>query len=161
MAGTPKVHIDFVCTGNICRSPMAEAIMRAKLAEAGLSDVASVTSCGIEDYHVGQHADRRALDELKAHGYDGSSLRASQVSPFDLAADLLVPMTTQHRSQLIVQGADPEKVMLLRDFDPNSAPNSSVADPYYGGPEGFAATRKQIEAASDGIIDWVRAQVDD
>ncbi|GAB3946570.1 low molecular weight protein-tyrosine-phosphatase [Corynebacterium tapiri] len=151
-----KPHIDFVCTGNICRSPMAAVIVQHYLDEAGVD--AKVTSSGMGGWHVGNRADERALKELIDHGYDGSAHRARQVDGETLDADLIVALATNHRSELIAQGADPAKVRLLRDFDPEAGENASVEDPYYGGPEGFSLTREQIEAAAQGIVDWVRQQ---
>lgn len=153
------LHIDFVCTGNICRSPMAEVITRDAVEAAGLAAHVQVSSCGIGGWHVGQGADRRAVAELRAAGHDGSEHVASQLGPDDLAADLLIALDTGHRSELIARGADEDKVRLLRSFDPDSPAEASVADPYYGGPEGFTVTRHQIEAAVPGILAWVRERL--
>ena len=154
------IHIDFVCTGNICRSPMAEVIVRQKLIDAGLDPHVRVTSSGICGWHVGNPADERALAELSAHGYDGSAHRAQQFGGEQTNADLIVALATRHVSELVAQGVPEEKIRLLRSFDPDAPEQASVEDPYYGGPEGFTVTREQIEAASDGILDWVRARVD-
>ena len=153
------LHIDFVCTGNICRSPMAEVIVRDKLAEAGFGeDAVQVTSSGIGNWHVGHQADHRALAELAAHGYNGESHRAQQFGAEQFDADLIVALDHNHVSELVARGVPEDKVRLLRSFDPAAkADDLGVADPYYGGPEGFVVTREQIEAAADGIIAWVRA----
>ena len=153
------LHIDFVCTGNICRSPMAEVIVRDKLAEAGFGeDAVRVTSSGIGNWHVGHQADHRALAELAAHGYNGEAHRAQQFGAEQFDADLIVALDHNHVSELVARGVPEDKVRLLRSFDPQAdADDLGVADPYYGGPEGFAVTREQIEAAADGIIAWVRA----
>ena len=153
------LHIDFVCTGNICRSPMAEVIVRDKLAKAGFGeDAVQVTSNGIGNWHVGHQADHRALAELAAHGYNGESHRAQQFGAEQFDADLIVALDHNHVSELVARGVPEDKVRLLRSFDPQAdADDLGVADPYYGGPEGFAVTREQIEAAADGIIAWVRA----
>lgn len=162
--GAEKLRIDFVCTGNICRSPMAEVIVRDKLREAGLCEAVEVTSSGIGDWHVGHPADKRALAELAAHGYDGSAHRAQQFGADQEAADLIVALDNNHVSELVARGVPEEKVRLLRSFDPACDPDSpaglGVADPYYGGPEGFSVTREQIEAAAGGIIAWVREELD-
>lgn len=153
------VHVDFVCTGNICRSPMAHVIFQHAVDQAGVSDRVKVTSSGTGGWHVGEGADKRAVAELKVAGYDGSKHIAAQVGTENLGADLIVALDTGHRSELIARGADEDKVALLRDFDPAAEPDSSVADPYYGGPEGFTVTREQIEAAVPGIMDWVRERI--
>lgn len=158
MTGQANLHIDFVCTGNICRSPMAAVIVKQKLVDAGLPEV-TVTSSGTTDWHTGKPADERALHELDAYGYDGTQHRARQIDPDTMSADLIVALATNHRSELIARGAIEGKVRLLRDFDPAAEPDSSVADPYYGGAEGFVETREQIEAAADGIVEWAKEQL--
>lgn len=153
------LHIDFVCTGNICRSPMAEVIVRDALEREGLADQVNVTSSGIGGWHVGNPADERAVQELRDHGYDGSRHRASQFGGDRFDADLLIALDTGHVSELVARGVPEERVRLLRSFDPESPDQASVADPYYGGPEGFTTTRTQIEAATPGIVSWVREQL--
>ena len=150
------MHIDFVCTGNICRSPMAEVIVREKLAQEGLADAVTVTSSGIGGWHVGHKADERARAELAANGYDGEAHRAQQFGFAQEQADLIVALDTNHVSELVARGVPEEKVRLIRSFDPAAEEGAGVADPYYGGPEGFAVVREQIESAADGIIAWVR-----
>ena len=154
------MHIDFVCTGNICRSPMAEVIVREKLAQEGFADAVTVTSSGIGGWHVGHKADERARAELAAHGYDGEAHRAQQFGFEQEQADLIVALDTNHVSELVARGVDADKVRLIRSFDPAAEEDAGVADPYYGGPEGFAVVREQIESAADGIIAWVRDRLD-
>ena len=154
------IEIVTVCTGNICRSPMAEVIVRDKLAEEGLADAVTVTSSGIGGWHVGQKADERARAELAAHGYDGEAHRAQQFGFAQEQADLIVALDTNHVSELVARGVDEDKVRLIRSFDPAAEEGAGVADPYYGGPEGFAVVREQIESAADGIIAWVRDRLD-
>lgn len=152
----PQLHIDFVCTGNICRSPMAEVIVRDKFEDAGLAQQVRVTSSGIGGWHIGQQADERARAELKAAGYDGESHRAQQFGGEQFDADLIVALDTNHVSELVARGVPEERIRLLRSFDPEAPEGAGVEDPYYGGPEGFAVVREQIESAADGIIAWVR-----
>lgn len=154
-----RLHIDFVCTGNICRSPMAEVIIADAIESAQLDDLVKISSSGIGGWHVGQGADKRAVAELRSVGYDGSEHRAAQFGPANLAADLLIALDTGHRSELIARGADPARIRLLRSFDPEAPEGAGVADPYYGGPEGFTVTREQIEAARDGILEWIAEQL--
>jgi protein-tyrosine phosphatase len=140
-----------VCTGNICRSPMAEIVLRERFAAAGLADQVVVDSTGISDEEHGNPVDSRARAVLVAHGYPaGDGHRARQVAPDD-RRDLVLAMTGAHARAL--RGKDP---VLYRSFDPEAVGNLDVADPWYGGPRDFEACLAQIEAAADGIVDHVR-----
>lgn len=151
-SGRP-VHITFVCTGNICRSPMADRIFTAAVADAGLADVVRVTSAGTGSWHVGDPADQRARRELERHGYPADHT-ARQVDDEILSADLLIALDQSHARSLRAAGADPDRVRLLREFDPAAvaAGDLSVADPYYGSARDFAEVREQIEAAVPGLL---------
>ncbi|MFC4603082.1 low molecular weight protein-tyrosine-phosphatase [Rhodococcus kronopolitis] len=154
-AATP-LHITFVCTGNICRSPMAEKILLGRLREAGLDARVRVTSAGTENWHVGKEADERTNEVLASHGYP-TGHRAAHVGADHLAADLVVALATGHDRALAQLGVPTERRRLLRSFDPD-ADDQSVPDPYYGDLEDFELVRGQIEAAVPGLLDWVRAQ---
>lgn len=160
-----------VCTGNICRSPMAEVVLRQRLTEAGLADQVLVDSSGISDEEHGNPVDRRARTVLRAHGYpagDGHSAR--RVRAEDLTArDLVLPMTSVHaRALRRLAGADPAlaaKVVMYRRFDPSAPAVDDVRqehlldidDPWYGGPDDFEACLAQIEAGADGVVAHVKA----
>ena len=131
---TESLYIVFVCTGNICRSPMADVIFRDALDDAHLTDDVLVRSCGIGGWHVGQSADRRAIAELQASGHDGTQHRAAQLGP--------------------------EKIRLLRSFDPSSPRGADVDDPYYSNAAAFTEVRTQIDAAMPGMIDWVKERLE-
>ncbi|MFT3715536.1 MAG: low molecular weight protein-tyrosine-phosphatase [Gordonia sp. (in: high G+C Gram-positive bacteria)] len=148
------LHVCFVCTGNICRSPMAESIFAAAVQEAGLSDVVRVSSAGTGGWHVGEPADNRARTELVANGYPDHHV-AAQLDADRLSADLLVALDSSHVRELSRKRLG-DRVRLLRSFDPH-ADGEDVPDPYYGGPEDFAAVREQIEAAVPGLLAWVYA----
>ena len=152
-----------VCTGNICRSPMAEIVLRDRFEAAGL-DV-DVDSSGVSDEEHGNPIDRRARDVLVAHGYvpDGTH-RARQVRASDLSSrDLVLAMTSQHARAL--RRLDPAaEVVMYRSFDPDAPADGpehllDVDDPWYGGPENFETCLAEIEAAADGVVAYVRDQV--
>ncbi|WP_308286198.1 low molecular weight protein-tyrosine-phosphatase [Actinomycetospora soli] len=144
-----------VCTGNICRSPMAEQVLRAALADAGLADRVAVSSVGIGPWHVGEPMDRRAAATLAGHGYATDHV-ARQVADGTLGADLLLAATADHARDLRRAGANPERVRLLRSFDPGAPDGAEVPDPYYGGDEGFDEVLAMIEAAAPGIVAWAQ-----
>lgn len=149
-----QLHITFVCTGNICRSPMAANIFRSAIEQAGLDDQVRVSSCGTTGWHIGEPADNRARTELLAHGYSDQHV-AAQIGPEHLEADLLVAMDHGHIRELERKRLG-DRVRLLSSFDPAAGDDDILADPYYGGPEDFVVTRERIEAAVPGLLAWVR-----
>ncbi|CAG6391258.1 low molecular weight protein-tyrosine-phosphatase [Actinacidiphila cocklensis] len=153
------MHICFVCTGNICRSPSAALVMAEQLRRAGLDDRVRVSSAGLGGWHAGDAVDPRAAAVLAAHGYPVEHV-AAQVGPDHLDADLLVAMDRGHEKALRRQADDPSRVRLLRSFDPDAAGDPDVPDPYYGGSEGFEEVLTMIEAAMPGLMDRVREHLD-
>ncbi|MEZ2188706.1 low molecular weight protein-tyrosine-phosphatase [Corynebacterium sp. CCM 9204] len=152
---TEDVYIVFVCTGNICRSPMAEIMTRDAVEDAGLTERVLIRSCGMGGWHVGQPADERAVAELEASGHDGSTHRASQFGDGHRDADLLIALDSGHVRELRNAGVPGERIRLLRSFDPTSG-DDDCADPYYGTSADFTVVREQIDAALPGLINWVR-----
>lgn len=162
-----RYRVMTVCTGNICRSPMAEVVLRERLGAAGLGDRVEVDSTGVSDEEHGNPIDRRARAALAARGYPVPDRAARQVRAGDLAArDLVLAMTASHARALRRLAPDPgaaERVVLLRTFDP-AAPRVGerdehlldVDDPWYGGPENFEHCLDEIEAAADGVVEAVR-----
>lgn len=147
-------RILFVCLGNICRSPTAEAVARLRFEAVGLGAV-EVASAGTGGWHVGKTPDMRAQQAAAARGYDMRSLRAAQVRRQDFADfDLILAMDKDNLADLesrqpaIKQGA---KLALLMDYAPGRA-GEEVPDPYYGEGDGFAHVLDMIEEAVDGLI---------
>lgn len=151
------VHVTFVCSGNICRSPMAERIVTAAVNRAGLSDAVRIDSAGTGAWHVGEPADDRARAELRRAGYDDTH-SAAVLGPEHDDADLFVALDTGHRRALERRG-DGDRTRLLREFDPEAHGDLDVADPYYGDTDGFVTVRQQVEAATPGIVEWIRDEV--
>jgi protein-tyrosine phosphatase len=149
-------RVTFVCTGNICRSPMAEHILRRHAEDEGV-DV-EVDSSGTGRWHVGDPADERTVATLRKAGYR-SAHRARQFEAgwFD-RYDLVLALDRGHRDDLLALAPDERargKVRLLREFDPD-ARDPDVADPYYSRDSAFEEVREQIEAAVPGLLEHVR-----
>ncbi|KAA9108428.1 low molecular weight protein-tyrosine-phosphatase [Microbacterium rhizomatis] len=148
-------RVVFVCTGNICRSPMADVVFRSLADAAGLRDRVASTSAGTGDWHVGERADQRTLEALERRGYDGSRHRARQFTHADFGrSDLVVALDRSH--ERILSGwarneGDADKIALLMSFDP-AAPTLDVPDPYYAGPGMFDDVLGMIESASRSLF---------
>ena len=156
-------RVCFVCTGNICRSPMAESVFRARIAEAGLDALVEVDSAGTGGWHQGDGADPRTVSVLEENGYDSShTARQFQPSWFS-RLDLVIALDTGHLKALRRLARTPEdaaKVRLLRSYDPAAGDDLDVPDPYYGGLDGFEECLEMVEAASEGLLAEIRQQVE-
>lgn len=155
-------RISLVCLGNICRSPMAEAVLRARLDEAGLSGRVAVDSAGTGSWHVGEPADPRARAALRRRGYDGEAHRARQLgaSWFD-SHDLVLALDHANLATLLAMAPTPDAahhVRLLRSFDESvtDRDDHAVPDPYYGTDADFDTGLDIIERAADGLVDALR-----
>lgn len=157
-------RVCFVCTGNICRSPTAEAVFRRRLADAGLADQVEVDSAGLDDWHAGEEADRRSVAVLRARGYPAWTHEAKQFRSSDFAdRDLVVALDAGHEDGLLRLAPttpDRAKVRMLRSYDPAAAVDPAgldVPDPYYGGGRGFEHVLDLVEAACAGLLAEVRS----
>lgn len=159
---TLRLRVLMVCTGNICRSPTAEAVLRRLVADAGLDRHVEVDSAGIVDYHAGSPPDHRAQQYARRRGYDLSRLRARQIRVRDFERfDLVLVMEQDHRDQLIEQCPESfrERIRLLMDFAPGRTPGTGVPDPYYGAPAGFERVLDMVEEACAGLRDDLRRRL--
>ncbi len=152
-------RICLVCLGNICRSPMAEAVVQAELARAGLGAAVSVESAGTGDWHVGERMYGPARSELDRRGYDGSGHRARQIEAAWLADyDLVLAMDADNLADLRRMAGGPAaagRIGLLRAFDPSLTDDDpfggQVPDPYGGSSAQYALAFDLIEAAAKGL----------
>lgn len=155
-----NVSVLFVCMGNICRSPTAEAVFRARVEEAGLVQHILMDSAGTHDYHIGDPPDTRTQHAAQQRGYDMSALRGRQVEAADFSRfDYVLAM-------------DRANLAILQRLCPNDAEGHlglflefasrhvqrEVPDPYYGGTDGFERVLDMVEDASEGLLQHIRKQ---
>jgi len=145
----------FVCLGNICRSPTAEAVFTRLRDEAGLSDRVHVDSCGTGDWHVGQAPDRRSIQAASARGYAMTHLRARQFTPADFNRfSHILAMDNANLQVLRTLCPDdyPGTLKRLLDFAGPESPDE-VPDPYYGGVQGFDRVIDLVELGCQGLLE--------
>lgn len=149
-------RICFVCTGNICRSPMAETVFKAMVKKAGLEKKIAVMSAGTGDWHVGESSDERTLAALDAKGYNGSGHRGRQFDPAWFSTLDLVVAFDRSQERILRAWApteqDRSKVQLLLSFDSDQAPLSDVPDPYYSDAALFDQVLAMIERACAALF---------
>jgi len=152
-----RTRILFVCSGNICRSPLAEAIFKDEAKRAGLSRRFQVDSAGTHGFHEGDQADPRTRKVGRKNGLDVDSIaREVRDADFD-EFDLIVAMDRGHVRELRARGGDDRhaRIRLMLEFDP-SAKSQDVADPYYGGEAGFDAMYATLVPACRGLLDALK-----
>ena len=152
-----------ICTGNICRSPMAEFAVREALEQAGLGEHVEVASAGTSGWEVGNPIDRRAGELLRRQGIATDDHRARQMDDAELqAADLVLTLDHDHvapvRRALGTTQAD-ETVRMVRDLAPHPVEDTGIRDPWYGDESGFLTAWEQIDEALPGIVEHVRSEL--
>jgi protein-tyrosine phosphatase len=141
------MHILFVDAGNYCRSPVAEAVLRAKAHAIGRSDI-TTRSAGLKDKHAGDQADPRSIEAAHIRGYDLSNFRAREITASDWQqATLILAMDNENVSQLEERRPDGNQTTVRLFLG-----TQEVADPYFGGIEGFALMMDQIEAGVEKLL---------
>jgi protein-tyrosine phosphatase len=149
-----KAKILFVCMGNICRSPAAEAVMKSLVAERGLSSHFEIDSAGILGYHEGERADSRMRKHAALRGYDLTS-RSRPVKPDDFDRfDLIIGMDDTNIDDLHDRALTAEhkaKILKMTEYS-RSSNYSYVPDPYYGGTAGFELVLNLLEDACAGLL---------
>jgi protein-tyrosine phosphatase len=155
--GENEVGVLFVCTGNICRSPTAEAIFRKLVIDAGMQDAITADSAGTHGYHIGEPPDPRAQASAAARGYDLSALRARRLERTDFQRfDLIVAMDRGHFAMLSRMAEPPaaHKLKLMMSYA-SGFREKDVPDPYYGGPQDFERVLDMLEDAARGLLDAI------
>ena len=154
-----SIGILFVCTGNICRSPTAEGVLRARAREQGLERHLTIDSAGTHGYHVGEPPDRRAIAHAAKRNVDIASLRGRQVAAGDFARfEYIVAMDRGHRAWLLRQAPEiaRRRIRLYLDFAPELA-LSDVPDPYYEAARDFERVLDLTEVVSEKLLAQIRA----
>lgn len=157
------MKILMICLGNICRSPLAEGILAAKLAARGLSDW-SVDSAGTGNWHVGSAPDRRSIEVARLHGVDISEQRCRQLTAQDFTEfDRIVGMDEDNCKEILrlapahLRAEAKSKIELIRDYvQPNAA--LEVPDPYYGTMSDFELVYQLLDEASEAMLDKIAPQ---
>lgn len=161
---TDRMHIGFVCLGNICRSPMAEAVARALLEQAGLSSEIAVESFGTASYHVGETADPSADAALARRGWPAGGHKARQITRADIdRLDLVLCADRANLADVMAlagPSADPARIRLLSSYDPSARPDAAVPDPWGQDAAGFDRSLDLIEKACRGLVDELASRSD-
>jgi protein-tyrosine phosphatase len=148
-----------VCTGNICRSPTGEGVLREKAKARGLEVV--VASAGTHDYHVGEAPDARSMQHARKRGYDLSRQRAQQVSTKDFQQfDYILAMDRSHLRVLMALAPKDAKARVGLFLEASKSwKDEDVPDPYYGGPDGFERVLDMVEEAADAWLDALASEI--
>ncbi|HMQ31996.1 MAG TPA: low molecular weight protein-tyrosine-phosphatase [Chloroflexaceae bacterium] len=160
MAADTPISVLFVCMGNICRSPMAEAVFRHQVAEAGLAERFRIDSAGTGAWHVGERPHSGTLAILVKHAIDPGPQRARQLAPADFAAfDYIVAMDRENLADMAAFHREAaSRARLLLDYAPGLH-TREVPDPYYSG--GFEQVYRLVEAGCRGLLAHILERMQD
>ena len=151
------IKILFVCLGNICRSPLAEGILKSRIKSLDLENKISVDSCGTSKYHIGEQPDSRTLANAKSNGlqldHQARQFMKEDFRNFDyiLAMD---NANLKNVHKVDQTGEFRDKTMLMRFFDLKDK-NADVPDPYFGGEDGFQNVYEILDRSMDIFIQWL------
>ncbi|MFQ3213386.1 MAG: protein-tyrosine phosphatase [Marivirga sp.] len=147
----------FVCLGNICRSPLAEALFKKKVIQNGLTEYFKIDSCGTSDYHIGELPDDRTIANAKANGlkinHRGRQFTTDDFKKFDKIL-VMDRSNLENVFSLSTRLSERERVALIRDYEEeNSLKGTNVPDPYYGGEKGFQNVYDILERCTGKLLE--------
>jgi protein-tyrosine phosphatase len=149
------IKVLFVCLGNICRSPLAEAVFDQKIKEKGLSNQITSDSAGTAGYHIGQNPDHRSIAVANKHSipinHKGRQYTLEDATEFDY---ILAMDDNNYRDIIHISADKPERLFKMRDFDVQSK-GADVPDPYYGGRDGFEHVYEMLDRSSDQLLNMI------
>lgn len=157
-----KIRLLFVCLGNICRSPSAEAVMKKIVKDAGMEDRIDIDSAGILGYHAGERADQRMRSHASHRGYNLESISRPVTTKDFFDFDYIIGMDDRNLADLRQMAPDlesAEKIHGMMDFAGNKL-YDHVPDPYYGGSAGFELVLDLLEDACRGLLDTISSDPD-
>ncbi len=153
------IKVLFVCMGNICRSPTAEAVFRHQVKAAGFDQAIHIDSAGTHDYHIGDPPDERAQNAALRRGYDMQELRARQVQMRDFEVFHHILAMDEDNLAILKQQCPPQyrhKLGLLMQHSKKFVERKEVPDPYFGGRQGFEEVLDMVEEAGQELLDHIR-----
>lgn len=154
------IKVLFVCLGNICRSPLAEAIFKKKIKKEGLEAMIHCDSAGTANYHVGENPDPRTVEIAGKHGvpvdHKGQQFKKTHQSEYDY---LIAMDRSNYKNMTVEMESDPDKLILMRDFDPFGK-GLDVPDPWYGGMNGFEEVYQILDRSLDEFISFLKKEHD-
>jgi len=152
-----KTRVLFVCLGNICRSPLAEVVVKSVAKQRGI-DGYHFESAGTGDWHIGKPSDPRSAAKAKEKGLDLSRHSAQQITASNCANwDWLIAMDAENRANLLRMGVPESRLLMMRQFE-NATNIPDVPDPYYGGAHGFEDAYQMLVANAEALLDHLENQ---
>ncbi len=154
-----EICVLFVCMGNICRSPTAEAVFRYKAKIAGLEEMFHVDSAGTHNFHIGKSPDKRAVKVADRRGYSMQELRARQIHLSDFKKFQYILAMDNHNLTVLNQHCPSEqchKLQLLMQYSGEFSGKKEVPDPYFGSYQNFEKVLTMIEKSMDGFLKHIQ-----
>ena len=157
-----KIKVLFVCMGNICRSPTADAVFRHHVKAAGVDHLIEVDSAGTHAYHIGNPPDERSQRTALKRGYKMDDLRARAVETLDFEEFDYILAMDKENLQLLKQRSPQhyhDKIRLFMHYGASYGSGTEVPDPYFGGHQGFEQVLDMVEEASQGLLAHLREHI--